>query len=201
MFAAEKDKVVLHLMLQSQKKKKDGDGYQAFLEALRPKVLALDEASATFVLFQYLDACRSVFWENYEEIRQLKISGKATGMQKVLVNSFGADQGAAASSSADVANEHMDAFESLLPAEFRLVQRFEQLQLPTDMSLRPKAWRHVRTYLDKQFPKYAKESKQVLDDIVQFRARDAVHDLIFTRTFLFVPTDALVQLLVIKAEV
>ena len=80
MFAAEKDKVVLHLMLQSQKKKKDGDGYQAFLEALRPKVLALDEASATFVLFQYLDACRSVFWENYEEIRQLKISGKATGM-------------------------------------------------------------------------------------------------------------------------
>ena len=68
-FAAEKDKIVLHLMLQGQKKKKDADGYQAFLEALRPKLLALDEAAATFVLFQYLDACRSVFWDNYEAIR------------------------------------------------------------------------------------------------------------------------------------
>lgn len=80
MFAAEQDKVVLHLMLQGQKKKKDSDGYQAFLEALRPKVLALDETSATFVLFQYLDACRSMFWDHYEVIRQLKISGKASGM-------------------------------------------------------------------------------------------------------------------------
>ena len=88
-----------------------------------------------------------------------------------------------------------------MPAEFRLVQRFEQLRLPTDMSLRPKAWRHVRTYLDKQFPKYTKESKQVLDDIAHFRALDGVHDLIFTRTFLFVPTEALMHLLVIKAAI
>ena len=110
------------------------------------------------------------------------------------MNSFGADPGAAGSSAPDVSD-------CLLPAEFRLVQRFEQLQLPSDMSLRPKAWRQVRTYLDKQFPNYAKESKQVLDDIAQFRAIDGVHDLVFTRSFLFVPTEALVHLLVLKAAI
>ena len=191
MFAAEKDKMVLQLMLHGQKKKKDPDGYQAFLEALRPKLLALDEAAATFVLFQYLDACRSVFWDSYEEIRQLKLSGTATGLQRVLVNSFGADL--------SVGSSAPDVSESLLPAEFRLVQRFEQLQLPGDMSLRPKAWRQVRTYLDKHFPNHAKESKRVLEDIAQFRAIDVVHDLMVTRSFLFVPTEALVHLLVLKA--
>jgi hypothetical protein len=67
------------------------------------------------------------------------------------------------------------------------------------MGLQPKAWRHVRTYLEKQFPKHTKASKQVLDAIAEFRSKNAVQDLIFKRSFLYVPTEALMQLLVIKA--
>ena len=69
---------------------------------------------------------------------------------------------------------------------------------PNDYNTANKAWKKIRNFMDKMYPKHKKESKATLKKIDEAN-KDPVRKVIHDYVFKYVPVDALMVVLVLKA--
>ena len=68
-------------------KKKTKDTKES--EEIKSALLNIESDAIRFSLSRYMDTCRNIQRENQDALREKKLSGNVTGMEAVLLNSFG----------------------------------------------------------------------------------------------------------------
>jgi hypothetical protein len=106
-------------------------------------------------------------------------------MEAVLLNSFGSTH-----------QQGDDTFG--IAEEYLMVHQFSQINMPDDYNIPSHAWKRVKAYLQQHFPDWAGESEAMLASIAEFRQRSATAELIYLSNFVFLPTEALMAVLVLK---
>ena len=70
--------------------------------------------------------------------------------------------------------------------------------MPDDYLTPPHTWKRVTAYLQQHSPDWMAESEAMLASIAQFRQRSPTAELIYLSNFVFVPTEVLMAVLVLK---
>ena len=181
--------------LSNYGKKKEMDAFQTFLMELKDRLLNLTNMQETFVMMEYIDNCRSVYRQNYEALRKLKLKGDQTAMQLILTNSCGSHVDTCRIDEDEDQDHHFG-----IPEEYLKVYSFEQIGLPKDLNMKAKIWRKVKAFMDKQFPQFfKKEQKFRLEKIRKYKSKDKTTDLCYIQCFNYIPCEQIMWMLVMKA--
>jgi hypothetical protein len=79
-----------------------------------------------------------------------------------------------------------------------MVHQFSQIKMPNDYNIPSKIWKRVTAYLQQHCPEWTKESEEMLAAIAEFRQRSATAELIYMNNFVYLPTEPLMTVLVLK---
>jgi len=79
-----------------------------------------------------------------------------------------------------------------------MVHQFSQINMPNDYNIPSHTWKKVKAYLQQHFPDWTKESEEMLATIAEFRQQSATAELIYMSNFVYLPTEALMAVLVLK---
>ena len=106
-------------------------------------------------------------------------------MEAVLLNSCG--------------STHQQGDDSFgIADEYLMVHQFSQINMPNDYNIPSDTWKRVKDYLQHHFPDWTGESEAMLVSIADFRRRSATAELLYLSNFVFLPTEALMAVLVLK---
>lgn len=155
------------------------------MEDLRTKVSSIDEISARFTLAEYMRQCRDHYRVCCDAVRAAAVEGRASAMETILQNSAGSSK-----------TEGDDCFN--VPEKLLKIYSPAQISQPDDLHLDPIKFKRIKNYIKKQYPSHSKDTKECLDEIQRFRSVNHLQDVLYSSNFVFVPADALMDVLVLK---
>jgi len=155
------------------------------MEELRSKVSSIDEISERFTLSEYMRQCRDHYRHCCDAVRLAALEGRASAMEKILQNSAGSSK-----------TEGDDCFN--IPEKLLKIGSPSQIAQPEDLHIDPAKYARIKAYIKKQYPSHKKDTKEFLDEIQKFRAVNHLQDVLYNSNFVFVPTEALMDVLVLR---
>lgn len=121
--------------------------------------------------------------EHQKELRSLFLDGKLSVMGMVLL------QGGEISHKAT----------NGVPEHLLKIYKFKQINNPEDFNIPSKTWKKIKAYLEKIDPAYKKKSKEMLQEIEDFKEQSEFKRLLYITNFVFMPSESITKVLVMKA--
>ena len=98
-------------------------------------------------------------------------------------------------------NETFTALENvgMLDKSIFYVFKLDQVKFPEDYNLPTSQYKKIKKFIDKAFTKNKSEQKQALKKIDAYKNADKLNQIMYADTFIFVPSEPIMQQLVLFA--
>ena len=70
--------------------------------------------------------------------------------------------------------------------------------VPDDPNITNKSWKKIQTYIDKFWPDFSDNTHEHLEKVHEFKGRSDLNHIQFATSFIYKPSDAIMQLLILK---
>ena len=195
MFEYQKNKIIQKLITQIEKPKKKkkskalvdpvdveieskklSDKAEMHLE-WKQQIMSLAAHKIFSTLMEYLDMCRHIYRQDFDELRSRWSLECTTEAERVVMGEL-------------EHNRLERAGPITVPADCLMIYAFQQIDQPPDLNIRRSVWKKIKTFIESTNSQFKAVGKEKMEKIEEFKAQSFASNRRYRTEFKYIPCDS-----------